>query len=272
MALELTIGDFSRMTHLSVKALRHYHEVGVLVPKDIDRSTGYRRYDVSQVETAQVIRRLRDLDMPLDELREVLGSKNPEDRNRMIAAHLRRMERRLAETQSTVASLRALLERPDRARISVEFRRVPSVHALAIREQVSVAEFIAWWARAFRELRASLKSSGAERAGPDAALYSGEFYEEEVGEVVAFIPVRGNAKASARVELLEIPGAELAIALHEGAFEDLDQAYAALGAYVAQRAIGVDGPIREYYKVTPFETKRIADLRTEVGWPVFMTG
>ncbi len=144
--------------------------------------------------------------------------------------------------------------------------------ALAIREEVSVAEFVAWWASAFRELRASLKSSGLIRAGPDAALYSGEFYEEEVGEVVAFIPVQGNAKPSARVELLDIPGAELAVALHEGAFEDLDQAYAALGAYVAERAIGLDGPIREYYKVTPFETKQLADLRTEVGWPVFLTG
>jgi DNA-binding transcriptional MerR regulator len=272
MALRLTIGDFSRMTHLSVKALRHYHEVGLLVPRDIDRSTGYRLYDVSQVGTAQAIRRLRELDMPLDELREVLGSNNPEDRNTMIAAHLRRMERRLAETQSTVASLRALLERPHTAPISVEFRRVSPAHALAIREQVSVAEFVGWWERAFRELRASLKSSGAERVGHDAALYSGAFFEEEVGEVVAFIPIRGNAKGGVGVEMLEIPGAELAIALHEGAFEDLDQAYATLGAYVAQRAIGVEGPIREYYKVTPFETKKIDELRTEVGWPVFMTG
>jgi DNA-binding transcriptional MerR regulator len=272
VALQLTIGDFARMTHLSVKALRHYHEVGVLVPTDIDRSTGYRRYDISQVATAQIIRRLRDLGMPLEELREVLYTDNPEDRNIRIAAHLRRMERRLAETQSTVASLRALLEQPHSGQISVEFRRVLPARSLAIREQVSVAEFVAWWASAFRELRASLKSSGLMRAGPDAALYSGEFYEEEVGEVVAFIPVHGKAKPNARVELLEIPGAELAVALHEGAFEDLDQAYAALGAYVAERAIGLEGPIREYYKVTPFETKQVADLRTEVGWPVFLTG
>ncbi len=272
MGLQLTIGDFARMTHLSVKALRHYHEVGVLVPKDIDQTTGYRRYDISQVGTAQIIRRLRDLAMPLDELRDLLYTDNPEDRNMMIAAHLRRMEHRLAETQSTVASLRALLEQPRSAQVSVDYRRMPPARALAIREQVSVAEFVTWWARAFRELRASLKSSGLERAGPDAALYSGEFYEEEVGGVVAFIPVQGSARPNAPVDLLEIPGAELAIALHEGAFEDMDRTYAALGAYVAERAIGLEGPIREYYKVTPFETKRIADLRTEVGWPVFLTG
>lgn len=49
MATLLTIGDFSRMTHLSVKALRHYHDVGVLEPAAIDQFTGYRSYDVAQV-------------------------------------------------------------------------------------------------------------------------------------------------------------------------------------------------------------------------------
>ena len=68
MATMLTIGDFSRMTHLSVKALRHYHDMGVLEPAAVDPFTGYRSYDTSQVGSAQVIRRLRDLGMPLDSI------------------------------------------------------------------------------------------------------------------------------------------------------------------------------------------------------------
>ena len=68
----LTIGEFSRMTFLSVKTLRHYHETGLLEPARIDPSSGYRFYDVSQVATAQVIRRFRDLDLPIERLREFL--------------------------------------------------------------------------------------------------------------------------------------------------------------------------------------------------------
>jgi DNA-binding transcriptional MerR regulator len=68
MEVLLPIGDFSRMTYLSVKALRHYHEVGLLDPRRIDPATGYRLYDPSQVSTAQVIRRLRDLGMPLEDI------------------------------------------------------------------------------------------------------------------------------------------------------------------------------------------------------------
>jgi DNA-binding transcriptional MerR regulator len=272
MGMHLTIGDFARMTHLSVKALRHYHEVGILVPTDIDPATGYRHYDLSQVTRAQVIRRFRDLAMPLDELRTVLQAEDVEGRNRAIVAHLERMERQLEQTQSTVASLRALLERPQPAPMVVEFRRAGPVCSLAIRERVAVSDFVVWWGRAFKELRAALGRSSAERAGPDSALYSSEFFEEEVGEVVAFVPIRDEATSAGRVEMMEIPAAELAVTLHEGSFEDLDQAYAALGAYVAERAIGVEGPIREHYIVSPFSSQNPAEYRTEVGWPVFFTG
>jgi hypothetical protein len=60
----VSIGDFSRMTHLSVKTLRHYHDVGPLAPAETDKMTGYRYYAKSQVLVAQMIRRFRALDMP----------------------------------------------------------------------------------------------------------------------------------------------------------------------------------------------------------------
>jgi DNA-binding transcriptional MerR regulator len=55
----LAIGDFSRATQLSVKMLRHYHQIGLLEPVDVDRATGYRRYSIDQISTAQIIRRVR---------------------------------------------------------------------------------------------------------------------------------------------------------------------------------------------------------------------
>lgn len=68
MPVRLMIGDFSRMTYLSVKALRHYHQIGLLEPADVDPTTGYRLYLPSQLPTAQVIRRFRELGMPLPAL------------------------------------------------------------------------------------------------------------------------------------------------------------------------------------------------------------
>ena len=86
MRVRLAIGDFSRMTHLSVITLRHYHEVGPLTPAEIDPQSGYRFYEPGQVRIAQVIRRFRDLGMPLDQIREVLQAPDTLARNQVIAA------------------------------------------------------------------------------------------------------------------------------------------------------------------------------------------
>ena len=68
----VTIGEFSRLSHLTTKALRHYHDVGLLSPALID-SSGYRRYAPEQVQQAQLVRRLRLLDMPVPEIATVLA-------------------------------------------------------------------------------------------------------------------------------------------------------------------------------------------------------
>lgn len=120
MQVRLSIGDFARMTHLSVKALRHYHDQGLLVPADIDRWTGYRYYDASQVATAQVIRRFRDMGMPLGDLKSVLKAPDVSSRNQAIVTHLQRMERQLEQTQSTLVARAA-----GRASASADRDRAP---------------------------------------------------------------------------------------------------------------------------------------------------
>jgi DNA-binding transcriptional MerR regulator/effector-binding domain-containing protein len=272
----LTIGEFSRMTHLSVKALRHYHDVGVLEPAAIDRFTGYRSYEASQVPSAQVIRRLRDLGMPLDSIAAVLAAPDVEARNREIAAHLARMERQLEQTQASVASLRALLAGPAERPV-VELRAIAAVTALTISEVVEAADLVAWGTDVFAALTNALGAAALTANGPFGALYPGDFFELERSEVTVFLPVAPPAggadgtTAAGRVRLTEIPAIEAAVALHVGDFADIDRTYGALGTAVAERAIGVEGPIREYYLVSSWDTDDRRSHRTEVCWPVFFT-
>ncbi len=276
MAPLLTIGEFSRMTHLSVKALRHYHDMGVLEPAAIDPFTGYRSYDATQVVPAQVIRRLRDLGMPLDSIRSVLIAPDLETRNREIAAHLGRMERQLAQTQASVAGLRALLAGPA-VRPAVEYRTIPAVTALAVAQVVSAADLATWGSDALGALSETLATAGVApgATGPFGALFPGDFFELERSEITAFVPAGspppGFELSDGQVRLLEIPAVEAAVAVHEGPLDDIDRTYGALGTVVAERAIGVDGPIREYYLIGFPETEDESKHRTEVAWPVFLT-
>src|ERR1700760_564296 len=70
MRTRVTIGDFSRASHLSVKTLRHYHEVGLLEPSEVDPDNGYRYYSEDQIPLAQVIRRyfLLDAEREIDSI------------------------------------------------------------------------------------------------------------------------------------------------------------------------------------------------------------
>jgi len=262
MAVLLSIGDFSRMTYLSVKALRHYHELGLLVPAEIDPSTGYRLYGPAQARPAQVIRRFRDLGMPLDEVGAVLAAPDVAARNAVIAAHLRRVEHQLERTQAAVSSLRSLLEQ-ETSLIEVECRSVPAMTVLAVGGRIAMSDSELWWTEAFDQLEAAV---GAHRAGPLGCLYYEEFFTDDAGDVLAYVPVHGEPSGRGDIELLELPAAELAVTLHRGPFGELDRTYSALGTYVAGREIGVPGPIRETYLVTAGDESA---HRTEVGWPVF---
>ena len=86
----LSIGRFGRLTGLTIGALRHYHELSLLEPARIDPATGYRSYARGQVDDARLIARLRELDLPLPEIREILVASR-EDRRRLLAAHRSRL-------------------------------------------------------------------------------------------------------------------------------------------------------------------------------------
>ncbi len=252
----MSIGDCSRMTFLSVKALRHYHEVGLLPPAEIDPETGYRRYEATQVPTAQVIRRLRELGMSLDDVRAVIEAPDVRARNAAISAHLRRMEGELEQTRVTVKSLRLLLDETAPAPIAISYRIEEPSRALAIRAEIAHDDMFSWLDDAFAELHAAVKG----RNDVDGALFSGEIMEDEFGEIVALVP--GAGETGGRVHALELPRVEYAVAVHAGPLEQVDHTYAALGTVVAQRAIGVQGPMRENY---------LSDDRVEICWPVFQT-
>ncbi|WP_116998262.1 MerR family transcriptional regulator [Desertimonas flava] len=239
-----TIGEFSRATHLSVKALRHYDEIGLLVPAEVDPSSGYRHYQAAQVPAAHLVKRLRDLEMPLPQIREVLAAPDADARDRVIAHHLERMESALVKTLDTVAALRSLLTRdPDAA---IGHRTVPAIPVAVERAVVSWDEAEDWLATAFERLHAR-----ADATGPDGAVYEPTFFEQHAGEVTAFVPVASSSDS--------LGAASYAVAVHHGAFDRLDETYGVLGSYVTTRGIGARGAIREHY---------LDDSTTEVLWPI----
>lgn len=272
MRTSLPIGDFSRATHLSVKTLRHYHRVGLLAPADVDPETGYRRYTTEQIPTAQVIRRFRALEMPLDDIRAVLSAADMATRNELVAAHLSRLEDSLARTQQAAASLRDLLQ-PSHSDgpAAIEHRSVEPVPAAAVRDVIDIADVAAWYQGAMGELYGTLGAQKIAPAGPAGGVYASELFTQERGAATVFVPCAPTVRRTGRVEPIVVPAAELAVITHAGTTAEIDRSYGALAAYVADHALAVDGPIREYYVVGGHQTPDESSWRTEIGWPIFRT-
>jgi DNA-binding transcriptional MerR regulator len=272
MRAGLSIGDFAQITHLSVKMLRRYHQAGLLEPAEVDPSSGYRYYSTAQIPTAQVIHRFRELGMPVREIADVLATTHPGGRTALIAAHLDRLEHQLNETRAAVASLRRLL-RPGQAPIEVEHRSAPAVRAAAISGTVERGEVLEWYSAAMAEIDRFLDAADVAPTGPRGGLYQNELFTQEHGAVTVYVPADGPEPVvgAARVQITQIPAAELAMTVHRGPHHDIDVTYGELGRYVAEHELVVAGAVREIYLVGPRDTDDPAQWRTEIGWPVFRT-
>jgi DNA-binding transcriptional MerR regulator len=266
MAQLLSIGDFSRMTFLTVKALRHYHDVGLLTPARTDPGSGYRYYRPEQVTEARLIRRLRDLDLPVDDVRTVLQAPDEASRNAVIVGHLDRMSRRLEEVRETVDSLRRMLS-SDGAQLTVAYRQEPSSMVLAIQGRVDAESTVSWWIEAFTELHRLLKTAGIRRTGPDGADFPTDYFTDGIADLVAFVPVERVPALSGRIEVLSRPATSYATVVYDGPMVDLDGAYSALGRSVLDRALAAEGPVVERY-LPLGDSEDLLAHRTEVCWPV----
>jgi len=130
----LTIGLFARASGLTASALRFYADSGLLRPASVDQASGYRYYASDQVERAVVIRRLREIDVPLERVAEILRS-DGRDAARVVDEHVAALAERAHRARETAAAVKASL---DPTRWSPPVAVTGSVFAAAV-EQIITA-------------------------------------------------------------------------------------------------------------------------------------
>lgn len=257
----LTIGEFSRITHLSVRSLRRYHDGGLLLPATVDPVSGYRYYALDQVATAQVIHRFRQLDMPVADLRALLTTEDAARRAALMADHLARLEAQLDRTRAAVATLRLLLGEQGEAP-EVVVRRLPAAEVAGVRAEVDHDDVLRW----FGEAAARLARAVPGRS-PSGGRYDHTLFTDGRGAALVFVETP-HPPTGRGVERLTLPERRVATLVHVGDHDTIDVSYARLGTEVAARGIGAEGPVEEHYLVGPSDTAEAAAWRTELAWPV----
>ena len=268
---QLTIGAFSRLTHLSIKTLRYYHEVGLLEPAVVDPGSGYRYYRAGQAYSAQLVRRFRDLGLPVADVKAVLAAPDLTARDAILAGHLDRMRDQLRQTEAAVNSLRRMLE-GDSGDVTIEERLLEGGPAICVAANVSRADVASWFWEALASLRAIATRARLEQAGPAGALYDDELFTRDAGHARVYLPVRDSPALASTAARWELPAGRFAVALHVGAHSDVDRTYAAVGTYAAAHGRDGAGPVRERYLTDPLDTPDVTQWRTEICWPLAPAG
>lgn len=273
----LSIGMFSRATHLSIRALRRYHEQGLLVPAEVDPGTGYRSYRREQLLDAQLIRRLRDLDLPLTTIGQIVESRDPGLTAKVLTEHRRALTERRADLDRMLAGLTGLLDGRSPLHVGpVQLRQQPAEAVLLVYGRTPERDFTAFFGRAFARLAVHVERGGLAVAGPGGARFPDRQWDSADVEVEVFLPVHEPAgappaastqpRSGSAVRVGKLPAGRLAVIRHAGDYDGIGDAHAALADWAAAAGLEPDGSLQERYLVSPAETADPAAWRTEVGW------
>lgn len=172
----MTVGQLARLSGLTPKALRHYHDIGVLSPVSVDPDNRYRRYGREQVQIACQIRALRELDVPLGEIRGIVHSTDRERALARLRAHRDRLGARLATMQTSYYFLAKMIE--EKEPLEMMPARPATVSLEPDRQRALAAQLFNYvWTLMETEQRTARQTEMMI-----AAAYASRFFWEDIGE------------------------------------------------------------------------------------------
>ncbi len=248
-----TIGEFSKITGLTVKTLRFYHESNLLVPAAIDPATGYRSYDDRNVERAQVIVALRELEFSLDDVAKILADcAEDEETLAFLERQKKSLSERIGQLKGAVQQIDHLIHEQRREReedfmstksFEIEERELEPIMVAGVRMKGRYSDC----GRGFAELG---KRLGRHIAGKPLCLYYDGEYREDDANFEPCMPIRREVQVEG-VTIERLLGGPCVALVHRGPYEELGRSYQRVLRYAKERDYRVTLPTREVYLKGP---------------------
>jgi len=268
----IRIGDFSKLSQVSIKTLRYYDEMGLLKPLHVDRFTGYRSYSVSQPPRLNRILALKDLGFGLSQIAQVLGEGvSPEQLRGMLRLKRAELQQQIADEQERLAQIEVRLndiEREDALpNYDVILKQVDTQLVAGVRDILSSYPEVG---RLLKEVYSHLTHSGINGFSlTGAAIWHDDEYKTSDIDGEAVVYLKQPVLADGRVKIYELPEALMASVIHKGAYNTFNQAYEALGRWIEAKGYTVVGPNREIYLECSEPVRQDDDSYvTEIQFPI----
>jgi effector-binding domain-containing protein len=266
------IGDFSRLSRVSVKALRYYDEIGLLTPVKVDQFSGYRYYSADQLPRLNYIVALRNLGLSLEEIGILVNNNlSPSQMKDLFILKKAELRQRVNEEQRRLEEVEKLLKQIEKEGTMPDYQIIvkkvePQIVAAMRGILPTYGDVGQFYGEIFKHLA---KKMIFKPAGPTILIcYDAEYKEKDV-DVEVCVPVKKSVSSSEKVKVYELPGLEqAACTVYKGAYEGISEAYNALMTWIEANGFEIAGPDREIYFTSPNETKDPTQYITEVQFPV----
>ena len=246
----LSIGEFSRATSLSVKALRLYHEQNLLVPSLVDRETNYRYYDFKDLERAKIIARLRSLMFSLSEIKEILAKCHDDgDTLAFLERQRLELETRIKEYRRVTTSLEAIIRNERDAVGRARQMQVPQEMTVPSM-LVACIKTVGRYEMSGNNFAKIGRAMGRHISGKPLNLYFDEEHKDGDATFESCMPI-AKMKKAAGIDVRELAGGSCISAFHRGPYAELGQTYARLFGVMNERGLVAQLPSREVYVKGP---------------------
>ncbi|MGB7344603.1 MAG: MerR family transcriptional regulator [Pirellulaceae bacterium] len=246
-----SIGEFSKMTGLTVKTLRFYHEQGILQPCYVEAGSGYRFYGESKIETARLVASLRDLEFSLADISEILS--NHEDDADIISL----LESRKSEIQDRMKKDRRIAKQLDNiivhekeakrkmtdASYQVEEKTIEPMLIASVRMKGKYSDCGSGFGKIGRKF-------GRHICGKSMMLHHDCEYRSDDANFEAAMPIK-KGESTDEIEVRELPGGRCLSLMHLGPYEELSRSYEKIIKHAATQNIEHLIPTREVYHKGP---------------------
>lgn len=268
----LKIGDFSKLSRISIRMLRHYDEIGLLVPKNTDCFTGYRYYAEEQLPVAGRITALKDMGFGLSAISEILKSyDNPQALAEFLAVKQAEVQAEAAETNHRLLLLETAIKRLRKDETAMNYnvtlKTLPKRYVASVRQVIPAYDQEGTLWNIMMSETAPLGVQYADNC-LSLAVFHDEGYKESDVDVEIQCAVKGSYQNIGHVVFKDMPEIDIASVTYKGSYEQLTTVNHAVANWVRDNGYEFNGAMFCIYHVSPAQTSNPEELVTEVCYPV----
>lgn len=261
----LKIGEFSKLSHLTVKALRFYEREGLLIPVSIDSWTGYRFYETSQLARAAQIKAYRQLGLSIDEIRDIINGK---DARKIFTEKAKTLQEQRDDIDIRLSIINHILE-DEEMKYQVTEKTIPEMIVYYSETVLDKYEDSMQWIPAqgaeCMKLNPNLKC--AEPPYEFCEYLDGEHKETDIqirhNEAVTAMGIESDT-----IKFRRLPEAKVISIFHKGAYDQIGEAYAYIMKYAEENGFEVAGLARECYIDGIWNKDSVDEWLTEIQLPI----